>query len=112
MMRAQKIAATGDVVGEVNAGEAVVILTPAAAKSGVDVREGGSGGTIIMTLQAPADGQSVISPAFRFQGQLHVTLSGSGRIGHGADVVACPPRAYWSGRTPRSTHRKIRPCRC
>ena len=75
--RPQKFTATGDVTGAATGGHAVVILTPAAALSTVDVRQNGSGGTVIMSLQAAASGVSVVSPDFYFEGQLHVTLSGA-----------------------------------
>ena len=55
-----------------------LVLTPAAAVATAVIREGGSGGTIVMALQAAANGGSVI-----FEGPItimdpHVTLGGAG----------------------------------
>ncbi len=77
-LRPLKFAATGNVTHCVSGGIAIVVLTPAGAASTVDIRENGAAGTVIMSLQAAANGDSVPSPAFRFEGQLHVTLAGAG----------------------------------
>jgi hypothetical protein len=83
-----KAVATGNIVsgrGQLNS----VILTPAAAVSTVDVRLDGSGGTVVLSLQAAASGSSVVWRAsdqqygqagagVAFAGPLHVTLSGAG----------------------------------
>ncbi len=54
-----------------------VILTAGSASATVDVREGGSGGTIVLTLAAPT-GQSVGHwTAMKIQDP-HVTLAGTG----------------------------------
>jgi hypothetical protein len=43
------------------------------------VREGGGSGTVILTVTAVANGVSIpIAGPFRFEGQLHATLSGTG----------------------------------
>lgn len=82
-----KAAATGNVVtaaGQLHS----VILTPAAAVSTVDIRLDGSGGTVVASLQAAANGNSVVWQAVgeqrgvagngvRFPGPLHVTLAGA-----------------------------------
>ena len=68
-------------VGDANGGEIdSVVLTPAAAVATAVVRENGSGGTIILALQAAANGGSVqhIFRGLVYSGQLHVTLAGAG----------------------------------
>lgn len=59
-----------------------VTLTPAAAKSTVRVQTGGSGGAILMNLQAAADGGSVTwtcgDPCGVPSDGIYVTLTGSG----------------------------------
>ena len=76
--RPERLTATGNVTSAANGGNAIVHLTPAAAVATATIRQSGAGGTIIMDLQAPANGQSVTSPEFRFEGQLHITLAGAG----------------------------------
>lgn len=74
------ITATGD-VGSQNGGAIdSVILTPAAATAALTLRKGGSSGTIILVLQAAANGQSVQAEfcGAEYEGQLHATLSGAG----------------------------------
>lgn len=74
------ITGTGD-VGPAIGGEIVgIVLTPAAATATLTLREGGSGGTVIMVLQAAASGNSVVSeiPPLVYAGQLHATLAGAG----------------------------------
>lgn len=39
-----------------------VVLTPAAAAATCNIREGGVGGTIVLSLSAPVSGQSVVIP--------------------------------------------------
>jgi hypothetical protein len=79
--RPQHYTATGDIT----AGPAVLygfVLTPAAAVATAVIREGGSGGTIRMALQAAANGGSVVV-AFAVPMTLidpHVTLSGVGAL--------------------------------
>jgi hypothetical protein len=56
------------------------VLTPAAAVATAVIREGGSGGTIVMSLQAAASGASVVV-AFADPMVIadpHVTLGGAG----------------------------------
>jgi hypothetical protein len=56
------------------------VLTPAAAAVTAVIRENGSGGTIVMSLQAPANGGSVVvTPAAPMTiVDPHVTLGGAG----------------------------------
>ena len=74
------LTATGN-VGSANGGDLIsIVLTPAAAVATAVVREGGSGGTIILALQAAANGASVqhLFRGLAYAGQLHVTLAGAG----------------------------------
>ena len=87
MSQLTKAAATGNVVtgpGQLHS----VILTPAAAVATVDVRLDGSGGTVVASLQAAANGGSVVWQAVgeargaagngvRFGGPLHLTIAGA-----------------------------------
>ncbi len=53
-------------------------VTPAAAVTTLVLREGGSGGTIILSLQAAANGASMQWTGCKaYSGQLHATLAGS-----------------------------------
>ena len=69
--------------GDISAGPAVLwgfVLTPAAAVATAVIRENGSGGTIVMSLQAAANGNSAV---VAFAGPMtlmdpHVTLGGAG----------------------------------
>lgn len=74
--------ATGD-VGGANGGEIdTVVLTPAAAIATLVLRENGSAGAIILSLQAAASGGSVVLPAcdLAYSGQLHATVGGAGAL--------------------------------
>lgn len=76
------LSATGD-VATANGGSVVsVTLTPAAALSTLVLREGGSGGNIILAVQAAANGNTaqVLLKGATYTGQLHATLSGSGAV--------------------------------
>ncbi len=59
-----------------------IVLTPAAADATLTLREGGSDGSIIAVVKAPANTASV--PVFfegaYYQGQLHATLAGAGAV--------------------------------
>lgn len=80
--RLTKVTATGDV--ETRKGYLKsIILTPAAAVSTLDVRLDGSGGTVVASLQAAANGASAIwesgdDDGVPFGGALHATLAGVG----------------------------------
>jgi hypothetical protein len=76
------ITATGDV--DAVAGKSVlsVVLSPAAAVSTLELRDGGSGGTIRLKLQAAANGTSPVwtsgdDQGVKFYGVLHATLTGA-----------------------------------
>jgi len=77
--RPQHFTATGNI----SVGPATIwgfVLTPAAATATAVIRENGSGGTIVMSLQAAANGNSVV---VAFEGPMplmdpHVTLGGAG----------------------------------
>lgn len=73
------ITGTGN-IGGASGGQVVsVTLTPAAAAATLVLRESGSGGTVIATFQAAANGASFYGRyCFAYAGQLHATLSGSG----------------------------------
>jgi hypothetical protein len=73
---------TGNAGGS-NGGELMsAVLTPAAAVSTLVVRQGGAGGTVILTLQAAANGGSVQArfEGLGYSGQLHATLTGAGAL--------------------------------
>lgn len=84
-MNLSEFSATGDVVAQ--GGSAFlkqVVLTPAAAIASVVVRTAGASGTRKLTLQAPANGESVV---VRFDGNgvlmtdgIHITVSGAGAL--------------------------------
>ncbi|HEU4542204.1 MAG TPA: hypothetical protein VFR23_13835 [Jiangellaceae bacterium] len=80
MANLRRVTATGNVV----TGPVVlrsVMLTPAAAVSTLELRDG-SGGAIVLTLQAAASGSSSVWSAGKagvlFSSALHATLSGAG----------------------------------
>lgn len=88
MSRPIYLTATGN-VGDTDGGAVrMLVLTPAAALSTLVLREGGSGGSILVTLQAAASGNSVTIPCeddsgdggMVYSGQLHVTLTGTGAV--------------------------------
>lgn len=78
--RCRRLTATGNVSPHVNGGTCWGgVLTPGSAAASVVVREGGGSGTVILTVTAVANGVSIpIAGPFRFEGQLHATLSGTG----------------------------------
>ena len=77
-MNMKRATATGDITTQ-DAILHAVTLTPAAAASTVTVRAGGSGGTVILTLAAPASGNSSVVSGLRVPcaDGIHVTLSGT-----------------------------------
>jgi hypothetical protein len=80
MATLKKISATGDVY-TVHRVLRSVILSPAAAAATLDVRLDGSGGTVVATLQAAANGNAVIWQASNegvLASGLHATLAGAG----------------------------------
>lgn len=67
--------------GDISVGPATIygfVLTPAAAVATAVIREGGSGGTIVMSLQAAANGSSAIVMFPMSIADPHVTLAGAG----------------------------------
>lgn len=77
----RQVSATGDVITGVRRLYGVV-LTPAAALSTLEVRDG-SGGPVLLTLQAAAGGSSVVSglgEGVQFATAIHATLSGAGAL--------------------------------
>jgi hypothetical protein len=69
--------------GDISVGPAVLhgfVLTPAAAVVTAVIRENGSGGTIVMSLQAAANGNSVVVTFDEAMTLMdpHVTLGGAG----------------------------------
>lgn len=78
-----KVTATGDVAAAGSGGNAralySVVLSPAAAVAALDLRDG-SGGSVIATLQAAANGGSVVwrLGGVPFASAIHATLSGAG----------------------------------
>lgn len=79
-----QVTATGDVVTAVPAYLRSVVLTPAAAVSTLEVRDG-SGGVVRLKLQAAANGNSAVWRAgskqgVQFSSSIHATLSGAGAV--------------------------------
>ena len=69
--------------GDIAVGPAMLhgaILTPAAAVATAVIREGGSGGTIVMSLQAAANGSSVVIEPHMPIRDPHLTLGGAGGL--------------------------------
>jgi hypothetical protein len=67
--------------GDIAVGPAMLhgaILTPAAAVATAVIRENGSGGTIRVSLQAAANGSSVVAELHMPIQDPHVTLGGAG----------------------------------
>ena len=82
----KKVAATGDVAAAGAGGNPrqlySAILSPAAAVATLDVRDS-SGGTVLATLQAAANGAAVVWQAgsrsgVSFASSIHATLTGAG----------------------------------
>lgn len=78
--RLQQFSGTGDIAAAVEARLFSLILTPAAVAASAVIREGGSGGTVVLTLNAAANGSAVV-----VQGPIvirgpHLTLSGAGAL--------------------------------
>lgn len=78
MSRPVRITATGNIGAPTGTRMALVALTAAAAAATLVLREGGSGGTIIATVAAPAN-TTVAVPygGVEISGQLHGTLTGA-----------------------------------
>ena len=82
----KQVSATGDVdVTNAKQGAKLfsVVLTPAAAVSTLVVKDGGSGGTTILSLQAAANGNSAVwrsGSGVPLNGVLHATLSGASAV--------------------------------
>ncbi len=76
------ITGTANVGGSAGGSIRSVTLTPAAALSTLVIRESGSGGTIIASLQAAASGNSaqVRFDGAAYSGQLHATLVGASAV--------------------------------
>jgi hypothetical protein len=75
----KELTATGDI----HSGPAVihgVTLTPAAAVATAVIREGGAGGTVVLSLQAAANGGSVVVPLCLSIQNPHLTLAGAGAL--------------------------------
>jgi hypothetical protein len=76
-----KVTATGN-VGTGSKYLQSIVLSPAAAVATLDVRLDGSGGAVVLTLQAAANGASVVWQATDRPGvgaaQPHATLAGAG----------------------------------
>ena len=73
------MSATGDIA----VGPAMLhgaILTPAAAVATAVIREGGASGNIRVSLQAAANGSSVVVPLHMPIQDPHVTLGGAGAL--------------------------------
>jgi hypothetical protein len=80
--RLQQFSATGDIVATAEIKLFAVVLTPAAANASAVIREGGSGGTVVLTLNAVANGSAVVVPGpIAIRGP-HLTLSGAGALFH------------------------------
>jgi len=82
------ISATGNVT-TTQTSIRTVVLTPAAAVATLVLRDGGSGGTVILNLQASANGDSVVCnfqdddlpvPTVTSGVGLHATLGGAGAV--------------------------------
>jgi hypothetical protein len=63
--------ATGDV-------DVTLVLTPAAAVAACDIKEGGTGGTVVLSVQAAANGGSVQVGPFRIKDPFISALTGAG----------------------------------
>lgn len=76
--RLEKFTSAGAIgTGEVCASQ--IILSPAAAVATAEIKEGGTGGTVVLTLQAAANGGSVVvSGPIRIRDPYLSTLSGAG----------------------------------
>lgn len=76
------VTATGD-VGSTGSGSLLfVLLTAGSDAATLTLRQGGSGGSIIMVVKAPT-GESVPVPipgGANYTGQLHATLAGTGPV--------------------------------
>lgn len=77
--RPKHFTATGDItVGPATLHR--VVLTPAAAVATAVIREGGSGGTIVLALQAAANGSTVVVEGPMPILDPHLTLGGTGAL--------------------------------
>lgn len=80
--RPQQFNATADIVATAETTLLALILTPAAANAAAVIREGGSGGTVVLTLNAVANGSAVVVPGPIVIRGPHLTLSGAGALFH------------------------------
>lgn len=80
--RLQQFSATGDIVATAEVMLLALVLTPAAAAASAVIREGGASGTVVLTLNAVANGSAVVVPGpIAIRGP-HLTLSGVGALFH------------------------------
>ncbi len=80
--RLKQFSGTGDVVATAEVCLLAVVLTPAAANASAVIKEGGSSGTVVLTLNAVANGSAVVVPGpIAIRGP-HLTLSGAGALFH------------------------------
>ncbi len=80
--RLSQFSATADIVATIEVTLLAIVLTPAAANASAVIREGGSGGTVVLTLNAVANGSAVVVPGpISIRGP-HLTLSGAGALFH------------------------------
>jgi hypothetical protein len=77
--RAKQFSATGDIA----ANEVILracILTPGTAASSAVIREGGSGGTVVLTLTGVANGSAIVVDTPFAVRSPHLTLAGTGAL--------------------------------
>ncbi len=74
--RATKFTSTGS-LGAGNI-EALYILTPGSTAALVDIKEGGTGGTVVLSLQAAANGNSVQIGPLTIENPYLSAISGTG----------------------------------
>src|SRR5262245_29025983 len=83
LMTVTQIAATGTFKADFTQVK-LVVLTPAAAVATVVIRDGGAGGTTRLSLQAAANGNSVvwtsIGDPMTFGTDVHTTIAGAGAL--------------------------------
>lgn len=72
-----KFTATGDLAGTPTARIVGMVLTAAAAAATAVIREGGSGGTVVLDIACPVNETRVIPICMAIR-QPHLTLSGAG----------------------------------
>jgi hypothetical protein len=59
-------------------GPRTFVVTPAAAAVVVSIKEGGTGGPVVLTLQAAANGASVVVGPFQIRDPFLSAISGAG----------------------------------